>query len=97
MIFNYAEDIFRSAGYDISDTLGNIAWTGSVNLAFTFVALGTVDRLGRRPLLLAGAAGLAALHGAIGACYALGVRGLPLLALVLAAIACYATSLAPVT
>ena len=44
VIFNYAEEIFRAAGYDISSVLSNIAWTGSVNLAFTFVALGTVDR-----------------------------------------------------
>ena len=40
VIFNYAEEIFRAAGYDISNVLKNIAWTGSVNLAFTFVALG---------------------------------------------------------
>ena len=40
VIFNYAEEIFRAAGYDISDVLKNIAWTGSVNLVFTFVALG---------------------------------------------------------
>jgi SP family sugar porter-like MFS transporter len=33
----------------------------------------------------------------MGACYAFGVQGLPMLLLVLAAIACYAMSLAPVT
>jgi sugar porter (SP) family MFS transporter len=97
VIFNYAEEIFRSAGYDISSVLKNIAWTGSVNLAFTFVALGAVDRRGRRPLMLVGAAGLALIYAAIGACYSGGVGGLPLLLLVLAAIGCYAMSLAPVT
>ncbi|HNU52151.1 MAG TPA: sugar porter family MFS transporter [Verrucomicrobiota bacterium] len=97
VIFNYAEEIFRAAGYDISDVLKNIAWTGSVNLAFTFVALGVVDRGGRRPLMLLGAAGLAAIYGALGLCYHFGVQGRPLLLLVLAAIGCYAMSLAPVT
>lgn len=97
VIFNYAEEIFRAAGYDITDTIKNIAWTGSVNMVFTFVALGTVDRLGRRPLMLLGAAGLAVIYVALGGCYAAGVRGLPMLALVLAAIGCYAMSLAPVT
>jgi len=97
VIFNYAEEIFQAAGYDISSVLSNIAWTGSVNLAFTFVALGTVDRLGRRPLLLFGAAGLALIYGAMGYCYANAVHGLPVLLLVLAAIGCYAMSLAPVT
>jgi len=97
VIFNYAEEIFRAAGYDISTVLKNIAWTGSVNLVFTFVALGAVDRRGRRPLMLAGAGGLALIYAALGACYAKGVQGLPMLLLVLAAIGCYAMSLAPVT
>lgn len=97
VIFNYAEDIFRAAGYDISSVLKNIAWTGSVNLAFTFVALGFVDRCGRRPLMLLGSFGLAAVYGVLGFCYHSQVTGLPMLLLVLAAIACYSMSLAPVT
>jgi sugar porter (SP) family MFS transporter len=97
VIFNYAEDIFRAAGYDISGVLGNIAWTGSVNLVFTFAAIGLVDRRGRRPLMLFGAAGLALIYAALAACFACHVTGLPMLALVLAAIGCYAMSLAPVT
>ena len=97
VIFNYAEEIFKAAGYDISSVLGNIAWTGSVNLAFTFVALGAVDRRGRRPLMLFGAAGLAVIYTALGGCYHAQVKGLPMLLLVLAAIACYSMSLAPVT
>jgi sugar porter (SP) family MFS transporter len=97
VIFNYAEEIFRAAGYDISSVLKNIAWTGSVNLAFTFVALGVVDRAGRRPLMLLGSIGLAVIYVAMGFCYSTGVKGLPMLLLVLAAIGCYAMSLAPVT
>ena len=97
VIFNYAEEIFKAAGYDISSVLKNIAWTGSVNLVFTFVALGMVDRLGRRPLMLFGAGGLVVIYLAMGLCYAKGVQGLPVLLLVLAAIGCYAMSLAPVT
>jgi sugar porter (SP) family MFS transporter len=97
VIFNYAEEIYRAAGYDISSVLANIAWTGSVNMLFTFVALGTVDRVGRRPLMLLGAAGLAVIYTVMGLCYAKGVQGLPVLLLVLMAIGCYAMSLAPVT
>ncbi len=97
VIFNYAEEIFHAAGYDISDVLKNIAWTGSVNLVFTFVALGVVDRGGRRILMLVGAAGLAVIYAGMGLCYHGGVKGLPMLLLVLAAIACYSMSLAPVT
>ncbi len=97
VIFNYAEEIFHAAGYDISTVLKNIAWTGSVNLAFTFIALGVVDKGGRRPLMLFGSAALAIIYTAMGFCYHTGVQGLPMLLLVLAAIGSYAMSLAPVT
>jgi sugar porter (SP) family MFS transporter len=97
VIFNYAEEIFRAAGYDISSVLKDIAWTGSVNLAFTFVALGIVDKGGRRPLMLFGSAALAVIYFVMGCCYRGGVQGWPMLVLVLAAISCYAMSLAPVT
>jgi sugar porter (SP) family MFS transporter len=97
VIFNYAEEIFKAAGYDISSVLSNIAWTGSVNLAFTVVALGVVDRGGRRPLMLFGAAGLAVIYLVLGFCFHASVTGLPMLLLVLSAIACYSMSLAPVT
>lgn len=97
VIFNYAQEIFQAAGYNISDVLKNIAWTGSVNLAFTFVALGVVDRGGRRPLMLFGAAGLAVIYAVLAFCYHAHVQGVPMLLLVLAAIACYSMSLAPVT
>ncbi len=97
VIFNYAEEIFRAAGYDISAVLKNIAWTGSVNLGFTLIALGVVDRGGRRPLMLFGSAALTIIYVAMGICYFTGVKGLPMLLLVLAAIGSYAMSLAPVT
>ena len=97
VIFNYAEEIFHNAGYDISMVLKNIAWTGSVNLVFTLFALGIVDRGGRRPLMLFGSAALAIIYVALGLGYHAGVKGLPMLLLVLAAIGCYAVSLAPVT
>jgi len=96
VIFNYAPEIFHAAGYDISTVLKNIAWTGSVNLVFTLVALGVVDRGGRRPLMLFGSAALAVIYGIMGFCYKGGVQGLPMLLLVLGAIGCYAMSLAPV-
>ncbi|MCW3062152.1 MAG: transporter [Capsulimonas sp.] len=96
VIFNYAEDIFKAAGYDISTVLKNIAWTGSVNLLFTLVSMVLIDK-GRRPLMLFGSAALAVIYCAMGFCYHAGVQGAPLLILVLGAIACYSASLAPVT
>jgi MFS family permease len=76
--------------------------TGLVNLVFVFVALFTVDRLGRKPLMLFGSVGLAVIYVAIGYGYLVkdGGGAVPprlFLALVLAAIGIYSMSLAPVT
>jgi SP family arabinose:H+ symporter-like MFS transporter len=97
VIFNYAQEIFSSAGYSVSDILFNIVITGSVNLIFTFVGMFTVDRLGRKALMLLGAGGLAGIFAITGLMYFMHVQGLPLLIMVVTAIACYAMSLAPVT
>ncbi len=96
-IFNYAEEIFGAAKYGLSDTLLNIFATGAVCLVFTFVAIFTVDRVGRRFLMLAGAGGLAFLYLILGDFYRGGVTGTPVLIVVLGAMACYACTLAPVT
>lgn len=97
VIFNYAQEIFAGAGYAVSDTLFNIVITGVVNCVFTFVAMATVERWGRRRLLLIGCAALAMIYAVVGASYVAGVQGWPLLLLVIAAIAAYAMTLAPVT
>jgi len=96
VIFNYAEEIFKAAGFGVSDILFNIVITGSVNLIFTFAALFSVDKLGRRTLLLIGSAGLAAIYTLVGMAYFFHISGWILLILVLLAIATYAMSLAPV-
>ena len=97
VIFNYAQEIFAAAGYQISGILFNIVITGAVNVVFTFVAFAVVDRFGRRFLLLIGVAGLSVIYIMLGVFYRLHFQGVLLLVLVLAAIACYSMSLAPVT
>lgn len=97
VIFNYADEIFTAAGYGVSDILFNIVITGSVNLLFTFVAIYTVDRFGRRSLMLIGAGGLAGIYALMGVAYYFQFSGFILLLLVISAIACYAMSLAPIT
>jgi SP family sugar porter-like MFS transporter len=97
VIFNYAQEIFAAAGYQISDILFNIVVTGAVNVVFTLIAFAAIDRYGRRFLLLTGVSGLAVIYTVLGALYHLHMQGKPMLVLVLAAIACYAMSLAPAT
>ncbi len=97
VIFNYAQEIFASAGFDINDTLKSIVATGLINLIFTILALPLVDKLGRRRLMLMGASGLTVIYLMIAGAYTMGLMGWPVLILVLAAIAIYALTLAPVT
>jgi len=97
VIFNYAQEIFSKAGYGVSDILFNIVITGSVNLVFTFVGMFTVDKIGRKVLMLIGAGGLAAAFAITGTMYFFNFQGLPLLIMVVAIIGCFAMSLGPVT
>ncbi len=96
-IFNYAEEIYKSAGYRISDVMFNIVITGTINFVFTLLAIGTVDHFGRRGLMLIGCAAIGLSHVLIGIAYALGMKGLPVLLFTLSALGCYGMSLAPVT
>ncbi len=97
VIFNYAQEIFASAGFDINDTLKSIVATGLINLVFTILAIPFVDKIGRRKLMIIGSAGLTVIYGLMSAAYAYGMLGLPVLMLVLIAISIYALTLAPVT
>jgi sugar porter (SP) family MFS transporter len=97
VIFNYAEEIFRGAGYGVSSIMFNIVITGAVNLLFTLIAIQTVDRFGRRALMLVGCAGIAFFHTLIGLGYMLHLKGPIVVAPVLATLACYGFSLAPIT
>lgn len=97
VIFNYAEEIYKSAGYGTSGILFNIVITGTINLLFTFIAIGTVDKVGRRALMLTGCAGIAVSHLLIGVSYLAKLQGIFVLVFTLCAIGCYAMTLAPVT
>ena len=97
VVFNYAEEIFKAAGYDVSGVMFNQVITGVVNCAFTIAAMCLVDKWGRRPLMLLGAGGLAVLYTILGCCYHFEVKGVAVLIVVMAAIACYAMTLAPIT
>ncbi len=97
VIFNYAQEIFQAAGYDIGDVLFNIVVTGVANVVFTVVAIFTVDRLGRRTLMLFGAGGLCLIYAIMGYCYYQHITGMLMIVLTVAAISCYAMTLGPCT
>ena len=97
VVFNYTSTIFAAVGADLNRQLLETIGIGVVNLVFTLVAMFLVDRLGRRPLLLFGALGLAVSY--LGLAFLLQTHAAPGLVsgVVLAAIGTYGLSLAPVT
>jgi SP family sugar porter-like MFS transporter len=97
VIFNYAQEIFVGAGFDVDGMFINIVITGIANVLFTFVALYTIEKWGRRTLILIGAGGLGLIYLVLGTCYFMGMTGFLMVALVVAAISVYAMTLGPVT
>jgi sugar porter (SP) family MFS transporter len=97
ILFNYAQEVYRGAGYGINGVFFNIIVTGSINLIFTVLSMSLVDRFGRRPLMLFGCLGVGLANLLAGFAYHARLQGTPVLLATLGAIAVYAVSLAPVT
>ncbi len=97
VIFNYAQEIFEGAGYNVDGMFINIVITGIANVVFTVVALYTVERWGRRTLMLIGSLGLGIIYLTLGSCYYFHVEGILMVILVVMGISCYAMTLGPVT
>jgi SP family arabinose:H+ symporter-like MFS transporter len=58
-IFYYLPTIFAQAGGGVNDAFRQAVLVGLVNVGMTFVAIWLIDKLGRKPLLIAGIAGMA--------------------------------------
>ena len=97
VIFNYAQEIFVGAGFNVDGMFINIVITGIANVIFTIVALYTIEKWGRRTLILIGAGGLGLIYLTLGTCYFFEVKGVLMVVLVVAAISTYAMTLGPVT
>ncbi|MFA1550511.1 sugar porter family MFS transporter [Actinomadura chokoriensis] len=70
VIFYYSSSLWQAVGFSENDAMLTSVINSLVNVAFTLVAIALVDRIGRRPLLLAGAAGMAVSLGTLTACFA---------------------------
>ncbi|HTY58043.1 MAG TPA: sugar porter family MFS transporter, partial [Bacteroidota bacterium] len=92
----YAPEIFKQVGSGTDTALLQTISLGGMNLLFTLVALRIVDRFGRRPIMIAGASGMALSLVGFGIATYAGVHGAWVIVFVLAFIACFAVSLGPV-
>lgn len=96
-VIYYGPRILEQAGFTLNNALGGQVTIGLVNVVFTFVAIFTIDKWGRKPLLFAGVGGAVVSLVIIGSLFALGVTSGPwILIFILAFIACFAFSFGPV-
>ena len=96
VVFYYAADIFRAAGYDILQMMGQIVIIGSVMVISAILTIIIVEKVGRKSLMLFGTGGLALIYILEGYFFHVDKLGLSIVILTLASVAIYSMTLAPI-
>ena len=97
VVLYYAGNIFRNMGASNDSSMIQTIIVGIVNLVFTVLAILTVDRFGRKPLMIIGGIGMAISMVALGFSFYLGKVGVVALIFMLTYTASFAMSWGPVT
>ena len=63
VIFYYSTTLWQAVGFDESESFTYSTLTAVTNVLVTFIAIALIDKVGRRPLLLTGSAGMAVTLG----------------------------------
>lgn len=95
-IMYYSTKIFQAAGTGSNAAFTSSVWVGLVNLVFTFVAIGLVDKAGRRPLLLIGTLVQGVALALVGWMFYTQQSGVALLICVVLFIAAFAMAMGPI-
>ena len=93
----YAPEIFKTMGAGTSAALLQTVLVGAVNLTFTIIAIWTVDKIGRKPLMMIGSVGMGLSLLGMGLMAYVQKTDLWVLLFILGYIACFALSVGPVT
>ncbi|HVS96796.1 MAG TPA: sugar porter family MFS transporter, partial [Puia sp.] len=96
VVLYYAANIFRDMGASTDSSLLQTIIVGLVNLLFTVVAILTVDKFGRKPLMIIGSIGMAVSMFALGLSFYTQHVGLAALVFMLIYTAAFAMSWGPV-
>ncbi len=97
VVLYYAPEIFKSMGANTDVALLQTIIVGSVNLIFTVLAIMTVDKFGRKPLMIVGALGMGVSMFALGFSFFNYAVGIFALICMLVYVASFAMSWGPVT
>lgn len=96
-IMYYSTKIFEAAGGGKDAAFTSSVWVGLINVVFTFVAIGLVDRAGRKPLLLVGTAVQTVALALVGWMFHTQRGGPALLLCVILFIAAFAMAMGPIS
>ncbi|MEX0982647.1 MAG: D-xylose transporter XylE [Bacteroidales bacterium] len=97
VVLYYAPEIFRNMGSATDTALLQTVIVGGINLTFTVIAINTVDKFGRKPLMIIGALGMAVSMFLLGFSFFFQTVGLGTLIFMLLYTASFAMSWGPVT
>jgi MFS transporter, SP family, xylose:H+ symportor len=97
VVLYYAPEIFRNMGAATDVALLQTVVVGFINLSFTILAIFTVDKFGRKPLMIIGALGMAFFMFALGLSFYFQTVGIGALLFMLGYVASFAMSWGPVT
>jgi SP family xylose:H+ symportor-like MFS transporter len=97
VVLYYAGNIFRNMGASTDTSLLQTIIVGAINMLFTVLAIFTVDRFGRKPLMLTGAIIMALSMFSLGFSFYADNTGIAALIFMLLYIAGFAMSWGPVT
>jgi SP family arabinose:H+ symporter-like MFS transporter len=95
-VMYYSSKIFEAAGGGKNAAFTSSIWVGLINLLFTFVAIGLVDKIGRRPLLITGTTLQAVALGLVGWMFHTGQNGVAVLLCIILFIAAFAMAMGPI-
>ncbi|WP_242135612.1 sugar porter family MFS transporter [Aestuariivivens marinum] len=97
IVFYYATDIFRAAGFSTDSAIGQTVILGATNLIFTILAMSVIDKIGRKKLLYVGTIGMAISLGVFSwAFYTGNTEGWLLLGILICYVAFFASSMGAV-
>ena len=97
VVMYYAGNIFRNMGASTNTSLLQTIIVGAVNMLFTILAIFTVDRIGRKPLMITGALIMAVSMLSLGFSFFTNHTGIIALIFMLTYIAGFSMSWGPVT
>jgi MFS family permease len=92
IVMIYSSEIFRMAGFTNASAILQTVMVGATNLLFTLLAMSVIDKVGRKPLLLAGSMAMTVFLFLFALVFLLDIRGFMPLVFMISFVACFAFS-----